>query len=84
VTRIGKLNERFASGGAISFTEFRRLLEAFGFEHLRTRGSHLIYARGDIADQLSIQPEGKQAKAYQVRQFAAIIAKYRLQLDNPS
>ena len=83
MTRLAKLNARFLAGGALGFAEFERLLEAYGFRHLRTSGSHHIYARDGVADQLSVQPQGKHAKPYQMRQFRTIILQHALRLDDP-
>lgn len=82
MTRISKLYDRFQSGGLISFNEFIRLIEAFGFTHRRTTGSHRIYARDDLAEQLNIQPKGKDIKPYQRKQFRDIVVRYNLRLDD--
>jgi len=82
MTRISKLYARFESGGALSFAEFIRIVEAFGFTHRRTTGSHQIYARDGIPDQVNIQPKGKDVKPYQRKQFRDIVARYDLCLDD--
>ena len=48
----------------VAFDDARRLLEALGFDELRVRGSHHVYARPGIAEQLNIQDRGGQAKPY--------------------
>jgi len=83
MSRISKLYARFDGGGPISFNEFIRIVEAFGFTHRRTSGSHRIYARDGIPDQLNNQPDGKDIKPYQRRQFRDIIARHNLRLDDP-
>jgi len=80
VTRIAKLYARFAAGGELSFAEFETLLRAFGFLLDRTRGSHRIYKRAGITDRVTIQPQGKAAKAYQVRQFHDIVVLHGLEI----
>lgn len=81
MTRIAKLYSKLLSGRPLSFVEFQKLLGAFGYRHLRTKGSHMSYRRPDIADILVIQPRAKDAKPYQVQQFLDIVEKFALQLD---
>lgn len=66
---------------AIPFRDFEYLLRAFGFQHVRTNGSHRVYAHPIVPGLLSIQPRKGEAKSYQVRQFLAICAEYGLTLD---
>ncbi len=83
MTRIAKLHEQLRSGGRrLTYAEFVRLIEAFGFYHYRTTGSHQIYVRDGIAQKVNIQPKGKDAKDYQVRQFLDIVEQYGLTLDS--
>lgn len=82
MTRIFKLYDRFERGSSIDFAEFIRLVEAFGFTHRRTTGSHRIYARDDVPEQVNVQPKGKDVKPYQRKQFRDIIAIYDLRLDD--
>ena len=82
MTRIAKLYEQLLTNRRqLTFAEFIRLVEAFGFRHYRTNGSHQIYIREGIHEQVNAQPKGKDAKYYQVRQFLNIIEKYNLTLD---
>ncbi len=65
-----------------TFSEFTSLLEGYGFELERVRGSHRIYSHRDISELLSIQPrnDGK-AKPYQLRQFLKLVEAYNLELN---
>lgn len=81
MTRIAKLNARLLGGAPLSFAEFQRILNAYGFRLLRVRGSHHIYARDGVDDQPNIQPVGGQAKPYQLRQFVRILKENALTLD---
>ena len=81
MTQIAKLLSKLFDGRRLTFAEFVRLMEAFSFAHIRTQGSHRIFARPGIADQISVQPKGKDAKPYQVKQFRAIVQEYGLKLD---
>lgn len=60
---------------------FAQLLDAFGFTLDRVRGSHHPYVNARIRQRLVIQPIGKEAKAYQVRQFLDMVEEYGLKLD---
>jgi predicted RNA binding protein YcfA (HicA-like mRNA interferase family) len=84
VTRIAKLNDRFLSGGRLSFAELEALLDAYGFRLRRVSGSHHIYARDGIDDQPNVQRDGNDAKPYQVKQFRRIVIENELSLDDRS
>lgn len=71
---------RILSGTAdvnIPFDGLRRLLGRLGFEE-RMRGSHHIFTKAGVEEILNLQPKGRNAKAYQVKQVRAVIVKYRL------
>lgn len=80
MTRIAKLYAWLLANrdASMSFRDFERLLLAFGFEHLRTTGSHRQYRHSSVPAILSVQPRGKQAKSYQLRQFVDMIETYGL------
>lgn len=65
----------------IAFRDFERLLRAFGFIHDRTVGSHRQYVHPSVPRPLPVQPTGKDAEAYQVREFLDIVAEYGLSMD---
>ena len=49
------------TGGAttnVPFVDMQRLVEAFGFELLRVRGSHHIYGRSGVVELVSLQEVG--------------------------
>ena len=66
----------------IRFAEMVTLVQAFGFELLRTSGGHHIFGRAGIAEQLNLQNVKGKAKPYQIRQFLAIVERYNLTLDD--
>ena len=66
---------------SIRFRDFQRVLEAFGFELDRTKGSHHQYRHAKATRPLSIQPVGNMAKPYQIDQFVAIVAEFGLTMD---
>lgn len=61
----------------ISFSDLQCVLERVGFR-CRIKGDHFIYTKDGIEEIINIQPVGKMAKPYQVRQVRQIILKYRL------
>lgn len=69
------------SPGSLKFSELKKLAAGFGFSHRRTSGSHHIFRHPDAPGLLNLQPEGKDAKAFQVRQFLAMVEKYQLKLE---
>jgi predicted RNA binding protein YcfA (HicA-like mRNA interferase family) len=73
--------ERVLGGqGTIAFADFERLLFTLGFKHDRTSGSHRIYLHAKATRPLSVQPRGKDAKPYQVRQLREMIEEFDLKL----
>ena len=76
------LLKAYNSAHNLRFSEFVTLIEAFGFVHDRTQGSHLIYMRPDVLDIGDIQSRAGKAKSYQVRQFLALAEFYALKLED--
>ena len=66
---------------SIEFREFIAMIEAFGFMHIRTKGSHRSYAHPTCDALLVLQPKGKDAKRYQVREFLGIVEANVRKLD---
>jgi hypothetical protein len=71
------LEKVLAGSKTLRFRDFEKLLKAFGFRLDRVAGSH----RPRVDRPLSLQPRGKEAKPYQVRQFLDMIETYGLSLD---
>ena len=67
-------------GSIIGFRDFERLLRAFGFEIDRTTGSHRQYVHPELQRPFPVQPEGKDAKRYQVREFLELVEHFALHL----
>jgi predicted RNA binding protein YcfA (HicA-like mRNA interferase family) len=65
----------------VGFTEFCRLIEAFGFELRRISGSHHIYRHPRTSRPLSLQPREREAKSYQIRQFLEMIEEFGLTME---
>jgi hypothetical protein len=68
---------RGTSDKNIRFGDLRALLIQLGFAE-RIRGDHYIFTRDGVAEILNLQPRGRQAKAYQVKQVRAVILTYKL------
>ncbi|MDH3600298.1 MAG: type II toxin-antitoxin system HicA family toxin [Candidatus Tectomicrobia bacterium] len=75
---------RGTSDANIPFTGLCQLLRHLGFDE-RIRGSHHIFTKEGVEEILNLQPRGRHAKPYQVRQVRRVILKYRLggQSDEP-
>jgi predicted RNA binding protein YcfA (HicA-like mRNA interferase family) len=68
---------RGTSDANIPFDGLCHLLRHLGFVE-RIRGSHHIFAKEGVEEILNLQPKGRQAKPYQVKQVHRVILKYRL------
>jgi predicted RNA binding protein YcfA (HicA-like mRNA interferase family) len=65
------------SDANVRFEDLCTLLLAFGFAE-RTRGSHHMFGKPGIEEQINLQREGSKAKPYQVKQVRAVLVKYGL------
>lgn len=83
MTKIEKLYARVTAnpGQQISFRDFVALIEAVGFRHARSKGSHRSYRHPDCPKLLVIQPQGNRAKRYQVREFLDMVEEFRLSVE---
>lgn len=83
MTRISKVYERLLANprAVISFRDFERLLSAFGFTLARTTGSHRQYVHSRLTRPFPVQPTGKDAKLYQVREFLELVEAYGLHIE---
>jgi predicted RNA binding protein YcfA (HicA-like mRNA interferase family) len=79
-----ELLRRLRTGGTqnVSFADLQRLAEGCGFRLARVTGSHHIYHHPAVPRTLNLQPEGRQAKSYQVRQFLSLLDRYNLGLES--
>jgi hypothetical protein len=84
----GRLNPhktlRSIRGGSLDvrFADMRGLVESFGFSLLRVSGSHHIFGRPGLPELVNLQDVSGRAKPYQVRQFMALVARYRLEMED--
>jgi predicted RNA binding protein YcfA (HicA-like mRNA interferase family) len=78
--RFEKLISEILSGRRdtnVKFSEILSLMRNLGFT-LRIQGSHHIFFREGIEEIINIQPDGSNAKPYQIRQIRELIVKYKL------
>ena len=71
--------EKLKSGNALTFADTQIILKKLGFTLERVTGSHHIYTHLQIDRPVNIQPVGKDAKPYQLKQIRDII--FELGLD---
>ncbi|MCY3759920.1 MAG: type II toxin-antitoxin system HicA family toxin [Gemmatimonadetes bacterium] len=72
------LRERILSGRSdanIRFNDLRLFLFRLGFVE-RVRGSHHIFRKEGVREQINLQRDGSHTKPYQVRQVRNIILRY--------
>ncbi|MBC7831675.1 MAG: type II toxin-antitoxin system HicA family toxin [Hyphomicrobium sp.] len=83
MTKPSKLYENLLSDPTriISFRDFERLLDAFGWELRRTKGSHRHYVCAGVPTILTINPDGKSAHRYQVRLLLEFVEEYGLHIE---
>ncbi|TAJ97327.1 type II toxin-antitoxin system HicA family toxin [bacterium] len=63
---------------SLTFKDLQQLAKSAGFQLKQVRGSHHVYTRKGVVEIINIQPKGKMAKPYQVRQVVSLIDKYDL------
>lgn len=84
VAKKSKTLQKILAGSKnVRFAEFTGLIEAFGFVRERISGSHHVYSHPLVPQAVSVQPDRNgQAKPYQLKQFAKLIEKYDLSLED--
>ena len=83
MTRIAKLYDKLLANprASIRYGDFEKLLRAFRFEQNRTKGSHMIWVHPKVPRPFPIQPDGKDAKSYQIRDFLELVEEYGLYIE---
>ncbi len=66
----------------VAFDDFVDLVEAFGYQRFRIRGSHHLYSHPDIPELLNLQSQRGEAKPYQIRDFLHYVEEYGLQMED--
>lgn len=77
-----KILEIVLSGSRnVSFNDFVKLLNDFGFILDRISGSHHIFKHSNVKELLNIQNVGGKVKPYQMKQFLTLIENYNLKME---
>ena len=82
MSQIEKLLLRLLRGTSdtnIGFDELCGLLTHLGFT-VRVRGSHHVFSKPNVVEQINLQRDGGNAKPYQVKQVRNAIVKYKLEV----
>jgi len=66
------------SDANVRFEDLCGLLLALGFVE-RTRGSHHVFGKSGVEEQINLQRDGAKAKPYQVKQVRSVILRHNLQ-----
>lgn len=77
--KFKKLYKKIIEDGntQITFNELVYFVEKLGFnEHCN--GDHHVFRMDGIPSIINVQPDGKMAKRYQVKQVKNIVTKYKL------
>lgn len=69
-----------ASAANVTFIDLQILTISAGFVLARVSGSHHVYRHPNLAEIINLQPVGRKAKPYQVKQVLDLIDKYHLPL----
>lgn len=79
MTRFEKLYKQIVVNGddKISFADLQFFMDKLGFSK-RVKGDHFIYTLEGIHELVNLQPRGKEAKEYQVKQVRNIVLRYKL------
>jgi predicted RNA binding protein YcfA (HicA-like mRNA interferase family) len=78
MSRMEKLLLKLLRGTAdasFAFDDLRYILLHLGFAE-RITGSHHVYRKAGLDERLTLQPRGKDAKPYQVKQVRDLVVKY--------
>ena len=85
MTKKEKLVQKLLSGSKnIRYSDAQAVVEAFGFQLARIRGSHYIYAHPDVPELINLQNVNGNAKPYQIKQLFEIVERYNLPLEEKS
>lgn len=82
MTRIAKLHEKMLRNKCGKFADLKKLLIAHGFRLDRGEGSHGVYVCDGVPEHISIQPNGKEAMDYQIREFLRIVREYQITMND--
>ena len=76
------LEKVLASPKNVRFKDMAALVEAFGFQLSRVKGSHHIFVRSGVVELVILQNVDGKAKPYQIRQFLQLVEWYNLTMED--
>jgi predicted RNA binding protein YcfA (HicA-like mRNA interferase family) len=81
-----RLLRKLASGALrnVAFSDFRSLVEGFGFRLDRVAGSHHIFVHPNIPELVNLQEVRGEAKPYQMASFLSWPKRHNLRLAEDS
>ncbi len=65
----------------LRFDDFVLIIQAFGFELVRITGSHHIFFHPSFNLNINVQPDGHEAKPYQVNQFLRLVQQFQMSMN---
>lgn len=74
------LQKLIQSKNNVSFDDFVRCIELFGFKKKRISGSHHVFSKEGIAELVNVQCVNGKAKPYQISQFLRILKLYDMKV----
>jgi predicted RNA binding protein YcfA (HicA-like mRNA interferase family) len=78
-----KLLEKAMAGSKdIRFADMVTLVEAFGFQLSRVKGSHHIFVHPSVPELINLQNVDGKAKPYQIHQFLRLVECYNIELGD--
>jgi predicted RNA binding protein YcfA (HicA-like mRNA interferase family) len=82
VVKSAALLQRLLDGQRnLAFRDFERILLALGFTLDRIKGSHRQYVHPKVPRPFPVQPDGKDAKRYQIRELLELVEAYGLHIE---
>lgn len=74
MTKLEKLVESFLSNSNdFKFSDVEKVLSAFGFEEVRSKGSHHMFRHPDGREPLSIPKKGKKVKKTYIKRIVQLL-----------
>ncbi|MEI8375546.1 MAG: type II toxin-antitoxin system HicA family toxin [Planctomycetota bacterium] len=65
----------------VDFSDLTGLVQGFGFELVRIKGSHHIFRHPAIPELLNLQKVHGEGKPYQISQFLRLVERHNLSLE---
>ena len=75
---LQELNGWRTNRSDVRFERFCAVIEHFGFLCRGQKGSHKVYVRAGIVENLSVQEVHGKAKPYQIKQLIDLVDRYSL------